>query len=75
MCLLLDMTGFFIGKHFKPTFDDNGTAIGAFRGRILGDMLALIDGAEPKSLQELRNAELVRRMSDDGPARPSGANP
>ena len=66
--------GLFIGKHSNPPLTTMAQPL-AHSGRILGDMLlALIDGAEPKSLQELRNAELVRRMSD-GPARPSQNKP
>ena len=66
--------GLFIGKHSNPPLTTMAQPL-AHSGRILGDMLlALIDGAEPKSLQELRNAELVRRMSD-GPARPSQNQP
>ena len=66
--------GLFIGKHSSPPLTTMAQPL-AHSGRILGDMLlALIDGADPKSLQELRNAELVRRMSD-GPARPSQNKP
>ena len=62
--------GLSIGKHCNPPLTTMAQPI-VHSGRILGDMLlALIDGADPKSLQELRSAELVRRMSD-GPVRPS----
>ena len=60
--------GLSIGKHCNPPLTTMAQPL-VHSGRILGDMLlAVIDGADPKSLQELRSAELVRRMSD-GPNR------
>lgn len=60
--------GLSIGKHCNPPLTTMAQPL-VHSGRILGDMLlAVIDGADPTSLQELRSAELVRRMSD-GPNR------
>ena len=61
--------GLDFGKHTNPPLTTMAQPL-AHSGRQIGDMLlAIIDGGNPADFQELRSAELVRRMSD-GPVRP-----
>lgn len=59
--------GLSIGEHSNPPLTTMAQPL-AHSGRVLGEMLlAIIDGGDPADFQELKSAELVRRMSD-GPA-------
>lgn len=56
--------GLAFGKHTNPPLTTMAQPL-AHSGRQIGDMLlAIIDGGKPTDFQELRSAELVRRMSD-----------
>lgn len=56
--------GLAFGKHTNPPLTTMAQPL-AHSGRQIGDMLlAIIDGGNPTDYQELRSAELVRRMSD-----------
>lgn len=59
--------GLHFGVHSNPPLTTMAQPQ-AHAGRRLGDMLlAVIDGADPKSQQELQRAQLVRRKSDGPP--------
>lgn len=61
--------GIAFGKHTNPPLTTMAQPL-AHSGRQMGDMLlAIIDGGNPVDYQELRQAKLLRRMSD-GPPRP-----
>ncbi len=65
--------GLQFGKHTNPPLTTMAQPL-AHSGRQICDMLlAIIDGGNPADYQELRSAELVRRMSD-GPVRPTTPN-
>lgn len=67
---IIGYDGLDIGRHTNPPLTTMAQPQ-AYSGRQIGDMLlAIIDGGSPTDFQELRSAELVRRLSD-GPLRPT----